>query len=175
MKTVLLAVAVAVPALAFADDPKPYVLVNGQHVNAAGAARPAKKSAGPHARSFAAGGAKRAPRGSGAQRGFAGTRAASSGGTGASGGTSPANNAPPPYAQPGSVILSAGQQPTVSDPGKPGVNPAAANVIALDASKAQDVDRAPSVHLGPPDRAAAGGAGGNGATSNSPGGFDPSF
>jgi hypothetical protein len=178
MKTVLLALAVAVPALAFADDPAPYVLHNGR-------AAPARASGGRASGTRrAAGGKLSAPRprgASGARRGLLGTApvkngAAGSGSGGGSGNGSSSNAPVQGPAVPGATILSAGVQPTVSDPGAHGVNPTTrGGVITLDPARAQDVGRSPGLAWGTPDASSARGrAGGNAVTPNSPGGGSPS-
>jgi hypothetical protein len=193
MKIALLVLAALVPALASADDPKPYVLHDGIAVNtppnaaAAGTTATKRTSAfgtsairagiSPGVAPAAATGTSgfRAARGSSRHRGVTGS--APTGGTGAgggkSGGATTSSSAPPPFAVPGAKILTAGQQPIYSDPGPTGIQSVnGGGFIAIDQSRANDVGRGGGgISWAPPDTppsTGGSGAGGNAVTANGP-------
>ncbi len=86
----------------------------------------------------------------------------------------PAPSAAPGFATPGAKIITAGIQPTYSDPGNAGVHSVeGGGFIAIDKSRANDVGRSPASTWAPPDTPPSvnplmGGKGGSGGSSNGP-------
>ncbi len=196
MRTAWMVCVALVPALAWADDSRPYVTHNGRGVEApapasvpspapaaaatafgSNASRPAVVSAAVAAANSATAAAGAAVPASSGQavtgrstrplRGIQKRR-----GVAAPGGTGSTTQAPPPeYSKPGALIRTAGQLPVYSDPG----NARTASVeggglITIDQSKAHDAARSNGVTYGAPDtRPGANptsGAGGSAVTSN---------
>ena len=170
MKLALIALAALVPALAFADDPAPYVLHEGRAANApAGGSSASSKTSTFGTKSIRPGisaGIATKPaagaRASGSVRAFRSTHRSSGhhGMMGAAptggGAATPAPSAPPAYATPGAMIRTAGQQPVYSTPAGGGTHSVeGGGMITIDQSRANDVGRAP-------------GSGGTGASSNGP-------
>jgi hypothetical protein len=183
MKTALpaLVVLVLVPALAFADDPKPYVLQGGRAVmthsntstsgtasHAVAAKTPSPPVAAASHPGISAGAGSSGRAAAGAATGRPAARAASrsrgrrgaagpipAGGTapgGGTGGTTSSQDSPPPYAAPGAMIRTAGQPPVYSNPGNGGTHSIeGGGFIAIDDRRAQDVARGPGVSWAPPD------------------------
>jgi hypothetical protein len=176
MKSALIALAALVPALAFADDPAPYVVHEGRAVtrsqsapSAPSAQRPSSFGTGAIRTQISGGRSGAASTSSSSEAAFRGTpsRAVSGarafrstrhsgrrGITGTPPATSPAPaaDAPPPYAVPGAKILSAGHQPVYSDPGNGGMHSVeGGGFIAIDQARARDVGRTPGISWAPPD------------------------
>jgi hypothetical protein len=187
MKLALIALAALVPALAFADDPAPYVLHEGRAANApAGGSSASSKTSTFGTKSIRPGisaGIATKPaagaRASGSVRAFRSTHRSSGhhGMMGAAptggGAATPAPSAPPAYATPGAMIRTAGQQPVYSTPAGGGTHSVeGGGMIAIDQSRANDVGRAPGITWAPPDTPPSAGAhsggGGTGASSNGP-------
>jgi len=179
MKIALLAVAALVPTLAFAESPKPYVVVNGHGAGPSAAPAPAPSAgtsgaaAGPYltaatqASAFgantvhpmstvgdpAAAAAAAAMAASGSGRGFRGVSRF----TGKRGVTRAAvrraqDSPPPNYSKPGALIRTEGQLPIYTDPGNAGAHSVeGGSFVDIDPRRAKDVGRAPGIAWGAPD------------------------
>jgi hypothetical protein len=180
MRIALIGLAALLPALASADDPKPYVVYQGRAVRGSpaapaasqpaaapvGGARPSNTEAGQAVSAFGTGAIRpgisfgrpaAARQASGFSRAFRGAshRRGIVGSTPI--GTPPAtpapsNDAPPAFAVPGAKIISAGQPPVYSQAAGGGTHSIeGGGFIAMDQAKAHDVGRAPGITWAPPD------------------------
>lgn len=195
MRIALIGLAALLPALASAEDPKPYVVYQGRAVRSGGAApvqaaQPTAAQAGapqtagaPAVRpgfTFGSGFVhtsitggrssfgRPAPAASRAFRGSSFRRGFTSSRRATAG-----DSAPPAYAVPGAKILTAGQQPVYSPAAGGGTHSIeGGGFIAMDQAKAHDVGRAPGISWAPPDtppgRNPQTGGGGTGASANGP-------
>lgn len=178
MRKALVAFAVAIPALVWAEDRQPYVVHNGRGSSAPAVAAPAAASNHPL-------GAEVRPTGMGANAVTAAVAAAAAAGAPAPsaptgqafvGGGAPRRgvvqrgsaahrrgavrratgdqtDAPPPYFdKPGALIRTEGQLPVYSDPGNARTHSVeGGGLVDIDQRKARDSGRAPGVHWGAPD------------------------
>lgn len=195
MKIPLIALAALIPALASAEDPKPYVVYQGravQSVLAAPSPAAAPQANTAAARQVSAFGTSAFRPGVSSGRSFAYTSAPasrgfrgmgrSSGRRGIAGSTpigspapapAPSDSSPLAYAVPGAKILTAGLQPVYSEAKGGGTHSVeGGGFIAMDDSKAHDVGRAPGITWAPPDTppsaSQVNSGGGTGASANGP-------
>lgn len=181
MKITLLALAALVPALAYAEDPKPYVVYNGRGAGPgasapAAAAAPASGGSGSAAGQYLTAATQASAFGANTVRpsatagdpGAAAAAALAAAGAGQSfRGTARSTNkrgvpraaarraqdSPPPnYSKPGALIRTEGQLPVYANPGNAGTHSVeGGSFVNIDPRRAKDVGRAPGISWGAPD------------------------